>query len=42
MRDARPYCERSLEIRERVLGSHHLDVAMSLCGLGGATFFAVP
>jgi hypothetical protein len=35
MKEARPYCERSLSIRERVLGGHHLHVAMSLCGLGG-------
>ncbi len=35
MDEALPYCEKSLEVREKVFGSHHLHVAMSLCGLGG-------
>lgn len=35
MDEAQPYCEKSLAIRERILGGHHLEVAMSLCGLGG-------
>jgi len=34
MEEARPYATKSLEIREKILGSHHLEVAMSLCGLG--------
>jgi len=31
---AEPHAVRALEIREKRLGSHHVDVAMSLCGLG--------
>jgi len=34
LKEALPHCERSLEIRERVLGEHDLSTAMSLCGLG--------
>ena len=37
MEQARPFCEKSLEVRERILGGHHLEVAMSLCGLGGTS-----
>jgi hypothetical protein len=32
--DARPYLERALEIRERVLGPDHPDTAESFNGLG--------
>jgi len=39
MDEAQPYCEKSLAIRERILGGHHLEVAMSLCGLGGTQFY---
>jgi tetratricopeptide (TPR) repeat protein len=33
-KDAEPYCVKSLEIREKLLPPDHLNIAMSLCGLG--------
>jgi len=31
---AEPFCVRALEIREKIMGPNHLDVAMALVGLG--------
>ncbi|KAH3757348.1 Tetratricopeptide repeat protein [Pelomyxa schiedti] len=34
LKAAEPFALKALEIREKVLGPNHLNVAMSLCGLG--------
>jgi tetratricopeptide (TPR) repeat protein len=36
---AEPRCQKALEIREKLLGMNHPDVAMALVGLGGIPTF---
>ena len=38
---AEPRCQKALEIREKLLGMNHPDVAMALVGLGGILTFLI-